>query len=131
MVTPEGVPICSCVLTFPFKQRRTIGRVQIVQEAFDRVILRAAPVDGDATAQFEAELAEAHAGLQQILGEGVTIRKRVDSRRRNARARANFGSSSRICRARSDAMTGAGTRETAIRVASCDRSVVGSLVMRR
>ncbi len=74
VLTPEGVPICSCVLTFPFKHRRTIGRVQIVQETFDRVILRSAPV-GDVNAHYEAELAEAYAGLQQILGEGVTIRK--------------------------------------------------------
>ncbi|MGE5293761.1 MAG: phenylacetate--CoA ligase family protein [Solirubrobacterales bacterium] len=74
VLTPEGVPICSCVMTFPFKQRRTIGRVQIVQETLDRVILRSAPV-GEATAQYEAELAEAHAGLQHILGEGVTIRR--------------------------------------------------------
>jgi phenylacetate-CoA ligase len=74
VLTPEGVPICSCVMTFPFKQRRTIARVQIVQETLDRVILRSSPV-GEADARYEAELAEAYAGLQQILGKAVTIRK--------------------------------------------------------
>jgi phenylacetate-CoA ligase len=77
VVTPEGVSLGACVLTFPFKQRRAIGRVQIVQEAFDRVTLRAAPVGGDAAGQFETELAEAHAGLQRILGQNVTIRREM------------------------------------------------------
>lgn len=77
VVTPEGAAVGSCVLTFPFKHRRTIGRVQIVQEAFDRVILRAAPVDGNVRGEFEKELAEAHTGLQRILGAGVTIRNEM------------------------------------------------------
>jgi len=77
VVTPEGVSLGACVLTFPFKQRRAIGRVQIVQEAFDRVILRAAPVGDDAAGPFKTELAEAHAGLQRILGEGVAIRNEM------------------------------------------------------
>jgi phenylacetate-CoA ligase len=79
VVTPEGVSLCACVMTFPFKHRRAIGRVQIVQEAFDRVTLRAAPVSGDAMGLFETELTEAHAGLQQILGAGVTVRREMIS----------------------------------------------------
>ncbi|MEN6337235.1 MAG: hypothetical protein ABFE01_23505 [Phycisphaerales bacterium] len=74
VVAPDGASFGACVLTFPFKHRRAIGRVQIVQEAFDRVILRTAPVGMQVTRQFETELAEAHAGLQHILGPGVTIR---------------------------------------------------------
>ena len=74
VVTPDGESFGACVLTFPFKQRRTIGRVQIVQESLDRVILRAAPVDSWITDGFQTELAMAHAGLRQILGQGVVIR---------------------------------------------------------
>jgi len=50
------------------------GRVQIVQEAYDKVTLRTAPVDGNRRGRFEEELAEARTGLQRILGAGVTIR---------------------------------------------------------
>jgi phenylacetate-CoA ligase len=74
VVTPEGTPFCHCVLTFPFKQKRTIGRVQIVQESYDRVILRAAPVDDQALREFTTEIGLAHQDLQRILGAGVSIR---------------------------------------------------------
>ncbi len=73
IVTPEGISIGSCVLTFPFRESRTIGHVQIVQESLDRVTLRAAPVDGDNSRQFTHELVTARAGLQRILGAGVSV----------------------------------------------------------
>ncbi len=73
IVTPEGMAIGRCVLTFPFRESRTIGHVQIVQESLDRVTLRAAPVDGGNSRQFTHELIIARAGLQRILGAGVSI----------------------------------------------------------
>jgi phenylacetate-CoA ligase len=73
VVTPEGLSIGSCVLTFPFRESRTISRVQIVQETFDRVILRAAPVEDSNSARFIEELAAARNALQTILGRSVTI----------------------------------------------------------
>jgi phenylacetate-CoA ligase len=77
VVTPEGTPLCHCVLTFPFKQRRTIGRVQLVQESVDRVVLRAGPVDDKDMRRFTAELAMAYADLQRILGAGVSLRQEL------------------------------------------------------
>jgi phenylacetate-CoA ligase len=74
VVTPEGTPLCHCVLTFPFRQRRTMSRVQIVQESLDRVILRTAPVDDRNLRQFTDELGMAHRDLQRILGASVSIR---------------------------------------------------------
>jgi phenylacetate-CoA ligase len=73
VVTPEGLSIGGCVLTFPFRESRTISRVQIVQEAFDRIILRAAPVEDSNGARFIEELMVARKGLQTILGQSMTI----------------------------------------------------------
>jgi phenylacetate-CoA ligase len=73
VVTPDGLSIGCCVLTFPFRESRTISRVQIEQETVDRVILRAAPVDNGNAGQFIEELSGAHKALQKILGNRMTI----------------------------------------------------------
>jgi phenylacetate-CoA ligase len=77
VLTPGGLSIGCCVLTFPFRESRAIGRVQIVQESVERVVLRAAPVDENDRRRFTDELAAARDGLQRILGRGVTIRSEV------------------------------------------------------
>ncbi|OHB63549.1 MAG: hypothetical protein A2Y77_03410 [Planctomycetes bacterium RBG_13_62_9] len=79
VATPDGLSIGCCLLTFPFRESRTISRVQIIQEAIDRVILKAAPVDDSNTGQFIKELANARSALQKILGQGVTIRSESTS----------------------------------------------------
>ena len=79
VLTPDGASFNSCTLTFPFKERKTIGRVQLVQETLDRVILRVAPLGGDRTRQFLDELGVAHNTLQQILGHEVTVKDEIIS----------------------------------------------------
>ena len=74
VVTPDGIPLNSCTLTFPFKPRKTIARVQIVQESVDRVVLRTAPVDETNLSPYLEELAVAREILQGILGKDVTVR---------------------------------------------------------
>lgn len=74
IVTPEGASIGHCVLTFPFKESHTIGRVQLVQESIDRVTLRTAPVDHCDTGRFTDDLTQARNTLQRILGNSVSIR---------------------------------------------------------
>jgi len=73
IVTPEGAAIGHCVLTFPFKESHTIGRVQLVQESIDRVTLRTAPVDHCNIGQFTEDLTQARDTLQRILGGSVSI----------------------------------------------------------
>jgi len=77
ILTPDGASLNACTLTFPFKERKTLGRVQLVQETLDRVILRAAPLGGNHTRQFQDELAVAHDVLQQILGRDVTLNDEI------------------------------------------------------
>jgi phenylacetate-CoA ligase len=74
IVTPEGLSISSCTLAFPFDGRKTISRVQIVQESLDRVILRTAPINEESPRLFSKELGLARNGLQRILGNNVTIK---------------------------------------------------------
>jgi phenylacetate-CoA ligase len=74
VITPDGTPLNSCMLTFPFKPRKTIARVQIVQESVDRVVLRTAPIDSTNLGPYLEELGIARGVLQQILGEDMTIR---------------------------------------------------------
>jgi len=73
VVTPEGIPLNCCTLTFPFKPRKTIARIQIVQESVDRVVLRTAPADETNLRPYLEELAVARSILQQILGKDMTI----------------------------------------------------------
>ncbi len=77
IVTPEGTSIGHCLLTFPFKESHTIGRVQIVQEATDRVTLRTAPVDDRDMRQFTKDLTHAIDVLQRMLGDSVSIRNEM------------------------------------------------------
>lgn len=74
IVTPEGKSVCHCMMTFPFKESCTIGRVQIVQESLDRVTVRTAPVDDSNPGRLAEELAHARDVLGQMLGRGVAIR---------------------------------------------------------
>lgn len=80
VVTPEGIPLNSCTLTFPFKPRKTIARAQIIQEAIDRVVLRTAPIDDTNPGPYVDELAVARGVLQQMLGQDMTIRTESISR---------------------------------------------------
>jgi len=73
IVTPEGASVGHCLLTFPFKESHTIGRVQIVQEAIDRVTLRTAPVDDRDMQAFTKDMAHAIDVLQRMLGNSVSI----------------------------------------------------------
>ena len=77
IVTPEGTSVGHCLLTFPFKESHTIGRVQIVQEAIDRVTLRTAPVDDRDMQAFMKDMAHAIDVLQRMLGDGVSIRNEM------------------------------------------------------
>ena len=74
VVTPEGRAVGHCMMTFPFKESHTIGRVQLVQESLDHVTVRTAPVDDSNPRQFADDLAHARDILRQMLGDGVTIR---------------------------------------------------------
>jgi phenylacetate-CoA ligase len=73
VVTPDGVSINSCMLEYPFDASRTIACVQIVQEAIDRVTIRAAPIDTSNVPLFATELARARKDLQRILGNEMKI----------------------------------------------------------
>ncbi len=77
IVTPEGASIGHCLLTFPFKESHTIGRVQIVQEAIDRVTLKTAPVDERHMQAFEKDMGHAIDVLQKMLGDSVSIRNEM------------------------------------------------------
>jgi phenylacetate-CoA ligase len=77
IVTPEGTRIGHCLLTFPFKESHTIGRVQIVQEAIDHVTLRTAPVDDRNMQQFTEDLTHANDVLRGMLGSSVSIRNEM------------------------------------------------------
>jgi phenylacetate-CoA ligase len=79
IVTPEGAAVGHCVLTFPFKESHTIGRVQLVQESIDRVTLRTTPVDHCNLGQFADDLTQARDTLQRILGNSVSIRSETIS----------------------------------------------------
>ena len=74
IVTPDGRSIGHCLMTFPFKESHTIGRVQVVQESLDHVTVRTAPVDDSNLRQFADDLAHAHEVLQGMLGSGVAIK---------------------------------------------------------
>jgi len=74
IVTPEGRAVGHCMMTFPFKESRTIGRVQVVQESLDHVTVRTAPVDDGNPLKFAEDLVHARKVLRQMLGDGVAIR---------------------------------------------------------
>ncbi len=73
IITTDGVPISPAVITFPFKDLKTIKDTQIVQKSPNHITLKIIPWTNIKTSELESELMNLCFSLRAILGENTKI----------------------------------------------------------
>jgi phenylacetate-CoA ligase len=73
VITTNQVLVPPAVITFPFKDLKTIKDTQLVQKSIDYIELRIVPWDGYESEKLESELQALCQGLKRILGADMKI----------------------------------------------------------
>ena len=80
IITTNEVLVSPAVITFPFKDLKTIKDAQLVQKSIDHIKLRIAPWDGYEQKALENELRELCENLRNILGSAMKIETEIVER---------------------------------------------------
>jgi len=73
IITPKGIPISPAVITFPFKEIKTIKSTQLIQTSLNRIKLKVVPWEHCSHKIFDEEIEQLCHGLQSMLGPEMKI----------------------------------------------------------